>query len=132
LNQPITDPASNLTGPEPNFSKSKTALDAHMRAIAGKEAADAGRGPQQWQAWRLHDLRRTLATGMQRLGIRFEVTEAVLNHVSGSKAGVAGVYQRHDWKEEKRTALESWARHVRSLLDPTSDKNVIRIERQAA
>ena len=46
--------------------------------------------------WRLHDLRRTLATGFQRLGVRFEVTEAVLNHVGGSRSGVAGIYQRHD------------------------------------
>jgi len=60
------------------------------------------------ETWSLHDLRRTVATGLQRLGIRFEVTEAVLNHVSGSKAGVAGVYQRHDWKEEKRMALDAW------------------------
>ena len=45
----------------------------------------------------LHDLRRTLATGLQRLGIRLEVTEAVLNHISGSRAGIVGVYQRHDY-----------------------------------
>jgi len=50
--------------------------------------------------WRLRDLRRTLATGFQRLGVRFELTEAVLNHVGGSRSGVAGIYQRHDWKPE--------------------------------
>jgi integrase len=63
-------------------------------------------------SWRLHDIRRTVATGLQRLGVRYEVTEAVLNHVSGAKSGVAGVYQRHDWKDEKRAALEAWGRHV--------------------
>ena len=62
--------------------------------------------------WRLHDLRRTVATGLQRLGVRFEVTEAVLNHVSGSRTGVAAVYQRHDWKPEKRRALNDWNDHV--------------------
>jgi hypothetical protein len=46
--------------------------------------------------WWLHDLRRTLATGLQRLRVRLEVTEAVLNHLSGSRAGVVGIYQRHD------------------------------------
>jgi hypothetical protein len=46
--------------------------------------------------WTLHDLRRTVATGLQRLGVRLEVTEAVLNHISGSRGGIAGVYQRHD------------------------------------
>jgi hypothetical protein len=66
--------------------------------------------------WRLHDLRRTLATGFQRLGIRFEVTEAVLNHVGGSRAGVAGIYQRHDWKEEKHEALKMWNDHVFSAI----------------
>ena len=54
--------------------------------------------------WSLHDLRRTVATGLQRLGVRLEVTEAVLNHVSGIRGGIAGVYQRHDWAEEKRCA----------------------------
>lgn len=66
--------------------------------------------------WRLHDLRRTLATGFQRLGVRFEVTEAMLNHVGGSRAGVAGIYQRHDWKEEKRQALSDWNEHLLAIL----------------
>jgi hypothetical protein len=57
--------------------------------------------------WRLHDLRRTLATGLQRLGVRLEVTEAMLNHVSGSRAGIVGVYQRHNWAEEKRARPRS-------------------------
>ena len=55
---------------------------------------------------------RTLATGLQRLGVRLEVTEAVLNHLSGSRAGVVGIYQRHDWAEEKRTALDAWCVHL--------------------
>ncbi|MDF1836080.1 MAG: integrase, partial [Alteraurantiacibacter sp. bin_em_oilr2.035] len=67
--------------------------------------------------WRLHDLRRTLATNFQRLGVRFEVTEAVLNHVSGSRAGVAGIYQRHDWKDEKREALNDWNKHLVKILN---------------
>jgi integrase len=67
--------------------------------------------------WRLHDLRRTLATGLQRLGVRFEVTEAVLNHVSGSRSGVAGVYQRHHWSNEKRAALDAWAEHLVALMN---------------
>jgi integrase len=70
----------------------------------GKEKLDqliAQKGDGPIPAWRLHDLRRTVATGFQRLGVRFEVTEAILNHVGGSRAGVAGIYQRHDWKAEK-------------------------------
>jgi integrase len=67
--------------------------------------------------WRIHDLRRTLATGLQRLGVRLEVTEAVLNHVSGSRAGIVGIYQRHEWAAEKRAALDAWAEHVMALVD---------------
>lgn len=76
-------------------------------------------GGEPLQPWRLHDLRRTLATGFQRLGVRFEVTEAVLNHVGGARAGVAGVYQRHDWKQEKREAMNMWSDHVASILVPS-------------
>ena len=67
--------------------------------------------------WRLHDLRRTVATGLQRLGVRLEVTEAVLNHVSGTRAGIVGIYQRHDWATEKRTALDGWAAHVLAAVE---------------
>ena len=69
----------------------------------------------------VHDLRRTTATGLQRLGIRLEVTEAVLNHVSGTRAGVVGIYQRHDWSGEKRAALDAWARHVLELTAGKAD-----------
>ena len=74
-----------------------------------KSALDTASGVSGW--W-LHDLRRTLATGLQRLGVRLEVTEAVLNHLSGSRAGVVGIYQRHDWAEEKRAALDAWSAHL--------------------
>src|SRR3546814_18792630 len=68
-----------------------------------------------WPHWTHHGPRRILATGLQRLGVRLEVTEAVLNHVSGSRAGIVGVYQRHDYFSEKRDALDLWAREVRRL-----------------
>ena len=63
----------------------------------------------------LHDFRRTCATGLQKLGVRLEVTEAVLNHKSGSVSGIVAIYQRHDWKVEKRDALEAWAAEIMSL-----------------
>jgi kynureninase len=68
-----------------------------------------------------------LATGLQRLGVRFEVTEAVLNHISGSKGGVAGIYQRHDWKDEKRAALTAWAAHVERLRNNDLPSNVFQL-----
>ncbi len=105
---PARGPVLTTTGKTPisGITKAKKALDA---AIA--KASDG----QPLDAWRIHDLRRTLATGFQRLGIRFEVTEAVLNHISGSKGGVAGIYQRHDWKVEKTAALRAWAEHIAAL-----------------
>ena len=47
--------------------------------------------------WRIHDLRRTVATGMQRLGVGLQTVEALLGHTSGSRAGIVGIYQRHDF-----------------------------------
>lgn len=99
------------------WSKSKRALDAAIANARAEAAAKLGTKPSPLAAWTLHDLRRTLATGLQRLGIRLEVTEAVLNHVSGSRAGIVGIYQRHDWAEEKRAALDSWAAHVLAVVE---------------
>jgi integrase len=93
------------------ISKAKLRLDAAADEIAGE-------GGVNIPAWRLHDLRRTFATGLQKLGVRMEVTEAVLNHISGSKAGIVGIYQRHDWADEKRAALDLWATHVAALIAP--------------
>lgn len=99
-------------GPFTGYHKGKMKLDQLIETDGGEPIPP----------WRLHDLRRTLATGFQRLGVRFEVTEAVLNHVSGSRSGVAGIYQRHDWKDEKREALQSWNDHIVGLLDSNSTK----------
>ena len=64
----------------------------------------------------MHDIRRTVATGLQRLGIPLVVSEAVLNHQSGSAmAGVAGVYHRHQYTNEKREALALWGKEVMQI-----------------
>jgi len=89
------------------YHKGKTKLDR----LISKD------GGAPMPGWRLHDLRRSLATGFQRLGVRFEVTEAVLNHVGGSRSGVAGIYQRHDWKPEKREALATWNDHLSRAIE---------------
>jgi integrase len=67
-------------------------------------------------SWRLHDLRRTAASGMQKLGVRVEVIERALNHTSGSFRGVTGVYQRHDYADEIAAALQRWADRVDELV----------------
>jgi integrase len=91
------------------WSKSKVALDKAINEAHAKAAAGAA---APLESWTVHDLRRTLATGLQRLDVRLEVTEAVLNHISGSRGGIAGVYQQHNWAAEKRTALDRWANYV--------------------
>lgn len=107
----------------------KTAISGFTKAKRGLDAAVAElNGGEPLSQWRVHDIRRTVATGFQRLGIRFEVTEAVLNHISGSKGGVAGIYQRHDWASEKRDALNAWCRHIERLLDPVETSNVVRLQ----
>ena len=113
--QALVLPGARST-PFAGWSKCKAALD---KAIIErrKDAAATGTKPTPLPAWSLHDLRRTVATGLQRLGVRLEVTEAVLNHISGSRGGIAGVYQRHDWASEKRAALDSWADHVLAAVE---------------
>ena len=80
--------------------------------------------------WRLHDLRRSVATNLQKLGTRLEVTEAVLNHISGSRGGIVGIYQRHDWSKEKSIALSAWADHlVEIVTDKPQVNNVLKLVR---
>lgn len=98
------------------ISKAKKALDNQVAKAAGPLTP-----------WRIHDLRRTLATGLQRLGVRFEVTEAVLNHISGARSGIAGIYQRYDWQEEKRAAANAWAAHVECLIGDDAPGNILRL-----
>lgn len=78
--------------------------------------------------WRLHDLRRTAATGMAEIGIAPHIVEAALNHVSGAKAGVAGTYNRAAYAEEKRAALERWATHVQGLVSERA-ANVVKMRK---
>ena len=65
--------------------------------------------------WSFHDLRRTATTGMARLRIPPHIADAVLNHKSGTIKGVAAVYNRHAYLEERREALEAWEGHVLAI-----------------
>ncbi len=97
------------------------------RAVTGwSTAKDKLDGACQFSSpWRLHDLRRTVATGLQRLGVNLQVIEAVLGHVSGSRSGVVRTYQRHSFDAEKAAALEAWGAHVMSLLTPRAPAKVL-------
>ncbi|MFS8035542.1 tyrosine-type recombinase/integrase [Xanthobacter sp. AM11] len=94
------------------FSKAKAALDkAIAKLLKGNDEADADE-PPTIPDWRLHDLRRTMASGMARLGVPVHVVEKLLNHTSGTFSGIVGVYQRHEYADEKRQAIETWGEYV--------------------
>jgi integrase len=82
------------TRPISGFSRVKGRIDALMPDAA---------------PWRVHDLRRTAATGLAKVGAHVFVIERVLNHISGSFAGIVGTYQRHKYLAEMKDALEKWA-----------------------
>jgi integrase len=94
-------------GPFSGWSKAKTALDART-------------GPLKH--WTLHDLRRTAATGMAGIGIQPHIIEAVLNHVSGHKGGIAGIYNRAQYSAEKAQALARWDEHVSAVAKGRKSK----------
>lgn len=103
------------------WSKSKTRLDEAIAARRKKLAAVSGVEPIAMPPWRIHDLRRSAATGMARLGISIAVIERALNHVSGEFKGIVAVYQRHDFQREAQEAFATWAEHVETL--PTDRAN---------
>jgi integrase len=99
-----------------SFVRAKRRLDSaileSLRATATNP--DQVEPPPRWV---IHDIRRTVASGMARLGINLPVIEKVLNHQGGSFGGIVGIYQRHSFSDEKRKALEAWARFVTGLVE---------------
>lgn len=97
------------------FSKAKRKLDGEIADLIEDDTPPV-------QAWRFHDLRRSVATGLQRLRIPSDWIEAVQNR---RKAGMAGTYQRYAFADEKREALQTWGGHVASLM--IAKDNVVQI-----
>jgi len=100
------------------WSGCKERLDTAVTKAAGTPLAD----------WRLHDLRRTAATGMADIDVPPHIIEAVLNHASGHRAGVHGVYNRSTYEPAKRDALNRWAAHVLAI---TEGGNIVALARPA-
>jgi integrase len=88
------------------WAYSKVTLDNRIAEAVGKPLA----------RWVIHDIRRSCATGMAGIGIEPHIIEAVLNHVSGHRAGVAGIYNRSGYDTQKRAALAAWADHVLRIV----------------
>jgi integrase len=106
---------TNGKTPVSGFSKTKTRLDRELKFT---------------KPWRLHDIRRTVATMMGEMGIEPHIVEEVLGHVS-YKAGVAGLYNRAEYETRKRAALELWARRVEGIISGQDDKKVLDFGRPA-
>lgn len=98
------------------FSKAKKKLDESIAKLIAETDSPA------LEPWRLHDLRRSSATGMQRLRVPSDWIEAVQNR---RKAGVAAIYQRYDYGQEKREALERWATHLEKVA--SRDSTVVQL-----
>lgn len=98
-------------------------LAKYKRRLHDAMTRELGKEPLRWT---LHDIRRTFVTGLQRLGFPMEVAEATVNHKSGTVAGVAGVYARHDYADEKRAALDAWGRFVAELVNPAAETNIVK------
>ena len=96
------------------WSKAKDALDEKLGKVAD---------------WTLHDLRRTGATRMADSGVQPHIIEAVLNHVSGHKGGVAGIYNRAAYEPEKREALDTLATYIKTVVAKAKGANVSRLKR---
>ena len=113
----------STTGGERPFSglsKAKYRFDELVQQIQQKWAAETGQdAPDPMPHWTLHDLRRTVRSGLPALGVSDVVAEAVLAH---ARPGIAGVYDLYGYLPEKRDALERWAAHVRTVVEPPPSK----------
>jgi integrase len=96
--------------------------DAAYRKAIGLPAGKSL--PIEIPDWTLHDLRRTAATGMARLNFPPHVVDKLLNHVSGTIRGVAAIYNRFEYLDERRAALEAWGRYVRELVAPATSNTL--------
>jgi integrase len=106
--------------PASGFSHAKARLHAPMLAAERERLRAAGRTREadelMLQSFTLHDLRRTATTGMARLGTPPHIADRILNHQAGTIRGVATVYNRFEYLEERKAALEPWGRHVEALV----------------
>lgn len=104
--------------PVSGFGKAKERLDKLIEKVLREEAEARGETdvPPALEHWQFHDFRRTCSTGMAGLGIAPHIVEAALNHVSGAKAGVAGVYNRYQYGAEKKIAFDFWSQHIKAAI----------------
>jgi integrase len=100
----------------------RTAVSGFSKTISRLRAALPDAPP-----FVLHDLRRSCATGMARLGVDLHVIERCLNHVSGSFSGIVGVYQKFKFEDGMRRAMDAWAAHIERLVSGDVASNVVEL-----
>lgn len=110
---------TNGKTPVSGFSRTKRRIDRQMLVYAREEASKAGLDPSKVTIpdWTIHDLRRTAASNMARLGISLPVVERCLNHIGDSGRGIKKVYQRYDFQPEMDAAFERWAEALESIVN---------------
>ncbi|MCA8907990.1 MAG: tyrosine-type recombinase/integrase [Rhodospirillaceae bacterium] len=106
------------------FSASKKRLDGIM-AKARPAVAEGPEDVEPMPHWTIHDIRRSVATGLARMNVPIHVVERLLNHRTGSVSGVAAIYNRHAYWVERRHALDLWNQHLGRLLDPAADATAV-------
>src|SRR5262249_20717392 len=116
---PLSAPARAILAARPSRAEFVFGTQAFVSWSHGKRLLDAALAAagEKLAPRTLHDLCRSVATGMAELGVAPHIVEAVLNHVSGHKAGIAGVYNRATYEKEKRAALAIWADHVLAAVE---------------
>lgn len=123
----------STTGKTPisGFGRAKERCDTtiatnQLNATGKKKWTDRVYEQNLIPAWRLHDIRRSVASGMAEIGIAPYVIEKVLNHSTGQISGVAAVYNRHTYLREKTDALNAWARALEAIVE-ASDDNIVNL-----
>ncbi len=107
----VRDAGAHTARPVVGFSAAKRILDGDVHRKTKSKLPSASLAP-----WRFHDLRRTAATGMAGMGFAPHVIERCLNHISGVQSGLVGVYQRHEYRAERKAALTAWGARVEAII----------------
>ena len=127
---PLSPEAVEIIKALPRFSGSKFVFSPGETAPSGysraKTRLDARIG-ESIAPWILHDIRRSVASGLAGLGVNLPVVEKLLNHVSGSFAGIVGIYQKYNFADEMRGAMERWGRHVQAIVTGETAGNIVEL-----
>jgi integrase len=129
---PLAAPALGILGSIPRVEGSDLVFSTNGRTpISGFSKAKlrldhaSGVGLTERDEWRLHDIRRSVTTFLAEMGVAPHVVDKLLNHVSGSIRGVAAVYNRHGYTDERRRALDAWANRLAAIVDGEQGHNVV-------